>query len=113
MIISRKNTLKDESPVIIEKDVIRPGEYGISSDRKIKDHKKVSFYKNVPIFLCTFMETFIGVFIHCFPMKKKPQKLMYRNQFSTLSHMVGKILQSRIFNALLHSARRCCTSGCA
>ena len=109
MIISRKNTLKDEIPAIIEKDVIRPGEYGICSDRKAKDHKKVYFHKNVPIFLCTFMETFIGVFIHCFPMKKKPQKLMYRTQFSILSYMLGEILQSRIFNTLLHSARRCFT----
>ena len=64
MIFSRKNTLKDDISGIIEKDYIHPREYGISSNRKIKDGKKV------PMILCTFMETFIGVSIYCFPMKR-------------------------------------------
>ena len=28
--------------------------------------------------LCTFMETFLSVFIYCFPMKKTPGNLIYR-----------------------------------
>ena len=36
-----KNTLKDDISGIIEKDDIHPGKYGIFSDRKIKDDKKV------------------------------------------------------------------------
>ena len=75
MIFSQKNTLKDEFSGIIEKDNIHPGKYSISSDRKIKDDKKFYFYKNVPMILCTFMETFLGVFINCFQMKKKTSKL--------------------------------------
>ena len=75
MIFSQKNTFKDEISGIIEKDNIHPGKYSISSDRKIKDDKKFYFYKNVPMILCTFMETFLGVFINCFQMKKKTSKL--------------------------------------
>ena len=71
IIFSRKNTLKDKIFGVIEKDDIHPGKYGISSDRKIKDDKKV------PMILCTFMETYIGVFIYCSPMKKTGN-LIYR-----------------------------------
>ena len=71
IIFSRKSTLRDDISRIIEKDDIYPRKYGISSDRKNKDDKKVFFYKKVPMILCTFMETFKGVFIYCFPMKKK------------------------------------------
>ena len=74
MIFSQKNTFKDEISGIIEKDNIHPGKYSISSDRKIKDDKKFYFYKNVPMILCTFMQTFLGVFINCFQMKKKTKK---------------------------------------
>ena len=58
---------------IIEKYDIHPRKYGVSSDRNIKDDEKVFFYKKVPIILCTFMETFEGVFIYYFPMKKKSE----------------------------------------
>ena len=54
-IFSHKNKLKDGISSIFEKDNIRPRKYGISSDRKIKDDKKVYFYKKVPMILCTFM----------------------------------------------------------
>ena len=30
-------------------------------------------YQNTQINLCSFMETFIGVFIYCFPAKKKQE----------------------------------------
>ena len=75
--ISRKNTLKDDISGIIEKDDTHRRKYGISSSRKIKDDKKVYFYKNVPMILRTLMETFIGVFIYCFPVKKAGN-LVYR-----------------------------------
>ena len=82
MIFSQKNTLKDDISGIIEKDDIHPRKYGISSDKKIKDDKEVFFYKKVPMILTAFMENFIGVFIYCFPIKKKQQNktenLMYR-----------------------------------
>ena len=69
MIFSRKETLKDNIFGIIEKHDIHPRKYGISSNRKIKDEKKVFFYndkkvcfcKKVTLILCTFMETFISV----------------------------------------------------
>ena len=67
MIFSWKSTIKDDISDIIEKDV-HPRKYCISSDRKIEDDKKVYFYKKVPVVLCTFKGTFIGVY--CFPMKK-------------------------------------------
>ena len=69
MIFSRKDTLKDNIFGIIEKDDIHPRKYGISSNRKITDEKKVYFYndkkvcfsKKVTMILCTFMGTFISV----------------------------------------------------
>ena len=64
------NTLKDDISGIIEKDYIYPRKYGISSDRKIKDDKKVYFYEKVPMIFITFMENLIGAFIYCFPIKK-------------------------------------------
>ena len=36
-----KNTLKGDTSGTIEKDNIHPTKYGISSDRKIKDDKKI------------------------------------------------------------------------
>ena len=45
MIISQKDTPKDDISGIVEKDDIYPRKYSISSDRKIKDDKKVYFYK--------------------------------------------------------------------
>ena len=41
MIFYLKNTLRDDISTIIEKYDIYPRKYGISSDRKIKDDKKV------------------------------------------------------------------------
>ena len=41
----RKNILKDDISGIIEKDDIYPRKYGTSSDRKIKDDKKVYSFK--------------------------------------------------------------------
>ena len=41
MIFSRKNTLKDTNSGIVEKDDYRTRKYVISSNRKIKDDKKV------------------------------------------------------------------------
>ena len=70
MIFSQKTTLKEKISGIIEKDHIHPRKYGISSDEKIKDDKTVYFYKKVPMILCTFIESFIGVFVCCFLMKK-------------------------------------------
>ena len=37
----------------------------------IKDDKNDYFYKNVPLILCTSMETFTSVFIYFFPVRKK------------------------------------------
>ena len=34
--------------------------------------------KRVPTINCTFMKTFIDVFIYCNPMKKKQRNLIYR-----------------------------------
>ena len=74
---------KDEISGIIEKDDIHPRKYSVSSYKKIKDDKKVYFYKKVRMIYCTFMETFKGIFIYCFPMKKKTTKkqgnLIYKN----------------------------------
>ena len=49
----------------------------LSSPEKI--HLKVidildRILETVPKILCTFMETFLGVFIYCFPVEKKKQK---------------------------------------
>ena len=41
MIFSGKNTLENDISGSIEKDDIHPTTYSISSDRKIKDNKKV------------------------------------------------------------------------
>ena len=35
--------------------------------------------ERVPMILCTFMETFIGAFMHCFPVKKNKKKNMKIN----------------------------------
>ena len=89
MIFFRKITLKNDMAGIIEKDDIHPRTYVISSDKKIKDNKKVYFNQNVSVILFTFMETFIGVFIYCFLMKKtktkKPRKLVCRTEIETPS----------------------------
>lgn len=37
---------------------------------KFRMINKFYAYKKVPMILCTFMETFISIFIFCFPMKK-------------------------------------------
>ena len=54
-----KNTPKDDISGITEKDDIhtRKDDIGI---------------------LCTFMETYLSVFIYCFPIKKSPGNLIYR-----------------------------------
>ena len=69
--IRTKNALKDDISGIIEKDNIHSREYGISSDRKIKDDKKAYFCKKVAMILHHFMEISIGVSIYCFPTKKQ------------------------------------------
>ena len=38
---------------------------------------KINILKRVPTILCIFMDTFLGLFIYCFPMKK-PGNLIYR-----------------------------------
>ena len=70
MISSRKNTRKCDISGTVQKDDIHPRKYGIFSDRKIKDDQKAYFYKKLLVILCTFMQTFAGVFICCFTMKK-------------------------------------------
>lgn len=65
-----KKKIKDGISGIIEKVDIHRRKYCISSDRKIKDNKKVYFYKKVPMILCIFMEPFPSAFMYCFPMKK-------------------------------------------
>ena len=50
-----------------------------SSDRKARDDKKVYFYKKVSMILHSFIETFIGVFIFCVPMKKKNKTKKKKN----------------------------------
>ena len=47
MIFFRKNTLKDNISGVIEKDDVHRRKFGISFDRKIKDHKNVYFHKKV------------------------------------------------------------------
>ena len=47
-----KNTSKDDTSNITEKNDIHPRKDGIGN-------------------LCTFTETFVSVFIYCFPIKKK------------------------------------------
>ena len=46
---------------------------------KLKMVKRVYFYKNVLMILCTFIESFIGTFIYCHPMKKT-ENFMYRTE---------------------------------
>ena len=62
---------------------------------------KINILKRVPMILCIFMDTFLGLFIYCFPMKK-PGNLIYRIEIWLYlqSYMVGDILQWRIFNTL-------------
>ena len=67
----RKKKIKDDISRIIEKVEIHRRRYCISSDRKIKDDKKVYFYKKGSMILYTFMENFIGIFIYCYPIKKQ------------------------------------------
>ena len=67
---------KDEISGIIEKDDVHPRKYSVSSCRKIKDDKKVDFYKKVPMIFCTFMETFMCISYIAFQCKKsKTRKL--------------------------------------
>ena len=103
MIFSRKITLKDDISGILEKDDIHPRTYVISSDKKIKDN--VYFYENVSVILCTFMETFIGVFIYCFLMKKtktkKPRKLVCRTEIETPSFQSSRVLFKGVFKCQL------------
>ena len=44
--------------------------------------------ERVPTILCSFMETFIGVFIYCFPVKKKPGNLIYRTEIRLLLQFI-------------------------
>ena len=53
-----KNTPKDGNSSITEKDDIHPSKDDIG-------------------ILCTFTETFLSVFIYCFPIKKPPRNLIY------------------------------------
>ena len=61
-----KHARKDDIYGITEKDDIHP----------IKDDIDI---------LCTFIETFLSVFIYCFPNKKNPGNLIYRVEILTLS----------------------------
>ena len=80
MIFSQKNILKDNISSITEKDDNYPRNYGTFSDRKIKDDKKVYFYKKVAVILCAIIQIFIGLFKYCFPMKQKTRNLIYRTE---------------------------------
>ena len=50
---------------------------------KLKTIKKVYLYKKIPMILYTFMETFIGIFIYCFPMKTKQKKQKQKQKQET------------------------------
>ena len=54
---------------------------------KLKMTKKVHIYKNVLMILCTFIESFIGTFIYCHPMKKK-QETLYRTEVWVLLQVI-------------------------
>ena len=80
-----------------------------------KKHLKVidildRILERVPTILCTFIETFIGVFIYCFPVKKNPRKLeiLDWNSASSSIYLVRDILQWKNFNTRYHSALRSC-----
>ena len=65
--------------------------------------------KRVPMILCTFMKTFIGVFIYCFPVKKiRKLNIQDWSFISSSIYLVEDIKQWRIFNSLYHSALRSC-----
>ena len=80
-IFSQKNTLKGDISGIIKEGDIRPRKYCISSDRKIKDAKKV------PMIPCIFMEIFTDIFIYCLTVRKSQDW----NLTSSLSDMLGDI----------------------
>ena len=80
---------------------------------KIKDDKKVYFDKKYPMFPCTFLESFIGVFIYSFAMKTvKKLNIYYWHFFSSLSYMLRDILKQRTFNTLYYLLLRSCNYGC-
>ena len=57
-----------------------------SSDRKARDDKKVYFYKKVSMILHSFIETFIGGFIFCVPMKNNNKKKNHNNNNNKSKH---------------------------
>ena len=83
MIFPQKDTLKDDLSSIIEKNDMVFLLIG-----KLKTIKKVYLYKKIPMILYTFMETFIGIFIYCFPMKTKQKKTKTKTKTGNLIYRI-------------------------
>ena len=63
-----ENELKSDISGITEKDYIHLRKYGISLEIPYRLTLQIDILESV---LCTFVETFIRVFIYYFPVKKK------------------------------------------
>ena len=89
IMFSQKNTLKVEICGITENDDIYPRKYGIFIEIPYRQTLQIDILERVLMALCAFIETFTGVFIYCFPVKKKNQKT------GNLIHMIeiGLLLQ--------------------
>ena len=101
MIFSRKINLKMTFPAFLKKVIL------------ILEKMILTFYVNnlesVPMILCIFMETFLSVFIYCFPMKKSRKlKILDWNLTLSVSYMIGEILEWKIFETLSDPALRSC-----
>ena len=70
---SWKNTPKGDISGVTGKDDIHPKKYDISVEISYWLTFHIKILESVPIVLCTFMKTFTGVYIYCFPVKKTPK----------------------------------------
>ena len=85
---SQKNTLKVDICGITEKDDIYPRKYGIFIEIPYRYTFQIDILERVLMVLCTFIETFTGVFIYCFPVKKKTGNLIYRIEIGLLLQFI-------------------------
>ena len=73
----------------------------------------IDILERAPATLCTFMETFTGVFMYCSPAKKTRKLNIWDWSLTSSSiYSVGDILQWIIFNTLYHLVLASCFYRC-
>ena len=90
IMFSQKNTLKVEICAITEKDDIYPRKYGIFIEIPYRQTFQIDILERVLMVLCAFIEIFTGVFVYCFPVKKKTKtgNLIYRIEIGLLLQFI-------------------------